>query len=291
MSDQQRGAALIIATWLVALGSVLAFNFAMTTRTETSVTATTVAHHQARAAAEAGIWRSIYEMVVSEPSAPIATDSSLVEFEFNNATVRVFIQDTLGLADLNRSDPSTLVELIGYALDDFARAAIVVDRIVDWRDQDDRVSLNGAEADDYRVAGHGYVPKNGPFNTREELELIMGLSREEYERIAPFVTVFSGERSVTVGVAPGHVRDALAVERRPDALHGSSRSTIVPGPHRGTFEIRSEAKFNGAVSRVAATVKIDPRTRGGSPATMLAWRESWPVGISLKGSDEITVAN
>jgi DNA uptake protein ComE-like DNA-binding protein len=50
----------------------------------------------------------------------------------------------------------------------------VVDAIVDWRDTNDNVEGLGAESDYYTNRSMGYRPRNGPFRSIAELELVAG---------------------------------------------------------------------------------------------------------------------
>jgi DNA uptake protein ComE-like DNA-binding protein len=50
----------------------------------------------------------------------------------------------------------------------------VVDAIVDWRDTNDNVEGLGAESDYYTNRSMGYRPRNGPFRSLAELELVAG---------------------------------------------------------------------------------------------------------------------
>jgi len=52
----------------------------------------------------------------------------------------------------------------------------IADAILDWRDADDLVRTNGAEADYYAGKGLPYRPANGPFKVLTELLLVRGIS-------------------------------------------------------------------------------------------------------------------
>ena len=54
----------------------------------------------------------------------------------------------------------------------------VIDAIIDWRDDDDEVSLLGAEADYYQNRNKRYLPRNGDFRSIAELELVAGVWSE-----------------------------------------------------------------------------------------------------------------
>ena len=50
--------------------------------------------------------------------------------------------------------------------------------IQDWRDEDNTVTPNGAEADYYLSLRPPYLPQNGPFQTTRELLMVRGVTRE-----------------------------------------------------------------------------------------------------------------
>jgi competence ComEA-like helix-hairpin-helix protein len=54
----------------------------------------------------------------------------------------------------------------------------MVAAIQDWRDQDNTVTPNGAEAEYYMSLQPPYLPQNGPFQTVRELLMVRGVSRE-----------------------------------------------------------------------------------------------------------------
>lgn len=290
MMRAQRGAALVLALWLLTLGSVLAFSHTLATRTDTRIVAATIARHQARSAAEAGIWRAVYAVVNPDPLAPLPADGTAVGFEFGGTMVNVRVQDVHGLADLNRANPFALIELLAHALDDEVRAKEIVEKLIDWRDKDQRSGASGAEAADYRAAGYDWVPKDGPFTTREELTLLLGLTREEYRKIAPYVTVFSLNTSVNPRVAPAHVLAAMTSLDQPQLALDTQRALRNTRPRSGTFEILAEATVNGSVGRLATTLNVNTRTRGRSPVTVLTWRESWPIDMPIGKEDELPAA-
>lgn len=51
----------------------------------------------------------------------------------------------------------------------------LIARIIDWTDPDDEVSPLGAEVGSYLSRANSYEPRNGPLQTIEELELILGI--------------------------------------------------------------------------------------------------------------------
>ena len=85
-------------------------------------------------------------------------------------------------------------------------AASLVDKILDWRDTSPLKRLNGAKDRDYHAAGLAYRPRNGPFQSIDELRLVMGMNADLFARVEPALTVYSGRPSIDPQVAP---REAL----------------------------------------------------------------------------------
>ena len=294
--NRMRGATLVVTVWLIALGTILALNFSQMTRGDTKITAAALTKHKARAAAEAGIWRAVYEIDAPHPEDPWPTNGSAIEFDFNGAEVLVIAQDLSGLADLNVASRETLAPIVDYITQDPLRSEQIVARILDWRDRDNVMLTFGAEDAEYRAAGSGYEAKDGPFSVREELQLIMGLSADEYRRLAPFVTVHSQKRTINLAAAPAHVLHALTnddsrepepANRHPDEVKDPARTTRASVRRgRGAFEILVQADLNGVLSRLAATVAFNQGRRNRPKIAILSWRETWPVEIPVEDINE-----
>ena len=60
-------------------------------------------------------------------------------------------------------------------------AAALVDAIVDFRDEDDLHCLQGAEDRDYADAGLPRGAKDAAFEAVEELQQVLGMTREIYD--------------------------------------------------------------------------------------------------------------
>jgi general secretion pathway protein K len=110
---------------------------------------------------------------------------------FGAGKAHISVADEGGRIDLNRSDRELLAGLF-EAVDGSSMApAAFADRIIDWRDPDSEAEEGGAEAGEYASAGVGYGPPNAPFRTIEELRLVLGLSAADFDRLAPYVTVYN----------------------------------------------------------------------------------------------------
>ena len=61
-------------------------------------------------------------------------------------------------------------------------ASGLVDKVLDWREAGPGKRPSGAQEPDYRAAGFAHAPRNGPFQSVEELKLVMGMTPELYRR-------------------------------------------------------------------------------------------------------------
>ncbi len=68
-------------------------------------------------------------------------------------------------------------------LDALALDVKIADRVVDWIDRNSEARLSDSEAG----------AKNGPLDSVDELLLIHGISREDYDKLLPYVTVNENE--------------------------------------------------------------------------------------------------
>lgn len=164
---------------------------------------------QMDATVEAAINRAVLGLLDPRYERRWRVDGVPQEFSFGNARIRVAIQDELGRIDLNHADGALLIGLFqSVGLGAFS-ASRLVDKILDWRDSNGLKHLNGAVAQDYRAAGLAYGPRNGPFQTVDELRLVMDMTAELFRRVEPALTVYSGRQFIDPQFAPREVLLAL----------------------------------------------------------------------------------
>ncbi|MGH8479059.1 MAG: general secretion pathway protein GspK [Gammaproteobacteria bacterium] len=300
--NASRGVALIAVLWIVALLTVIGAGFALDMRTETTLTQELLAGARARAAAEAGVFRGIWELLKPDRRRRWRADGTERRWSFRSYRVIIALQNEGGRIDLN----SAGAELLGALLEangvEDERRATLVDAIQDWRDPDDARGANGAEDPEYQAEGRAAGPKNGPFNTVAELQQVLGMSRRLYERIAPALTVHSRQPKVDAQLAPPSVLRAVLTggSGSEDALEefladkeqeadepggtGEPRRLAIPGlnprflstSNGEIYTIQAMATVRrsnvaSAVAHVSATIRVTNQPR--RPYTVLAWRE------------------
>lgn len=219
---RQRGIALIAVLWVLVLLALLAASFTRSTRTGAQLARNLVANAEARALADAGVYRAILGLLEAESGRRPAVDGTPYRIGFEAGEVLLTLQDEGGKIDLNRAPEKLLAGLLQAVELDENEAARLVDAILDYRDRDDARRPSGAENDEYRAAGLTYGAKNAPFEAIEELRQVLGMTGAVYRRIAPAITVHGRGRRVNQATAPPLVLRALpglsesALERRID---------------------------------------------------------------------------
>lgn len=290
MPGSQRGVALVVVLWLVLLLSLLAAAHVFGMRTEARLTAHRVHAAQARGLAEAGVWLAVDGLLAPANAADGAADPAHAhEHALGAGRIRIEVQDESGRVDLNYARPAALDALLRGAGVAEGRRVALVDAILDWRDPDDAPRPAGAEADAYRHAGFAYGPKNGPFNSVDELRLVHGMTDPVYRRLVPALTVHGRRADVDPRRAAPEVRrliDAGAgVAAAGEGDEGANRPTgRRGGPGSGSvYAITSEGEAGGAAVRLTAVVAL--RRGGAPPYTVLSWREGMPRARGLRDED------
>ena len=100
----QRGVALILVLWVMALMAILLGSFALMARTENLEARHMFDGTTARYGAEAGLERAVYELRNPDLTTRWVCDGRPYEFDFENAHIHIEILDESGKIDLNSAD-------------------------------------------------------------------------------------------------------------------------------------------------------------------------------------------
>lgn len=200
--QRQHGLALVIVIWILTLLTLMAGSFAMTMRRDTSVSSAIKNNAQALAQAEGGIALAQYMLAQPDPRQRWLSDGTIYRLVFADGEIRIKISSEAGKVDINTSGEQQLAALLLWATadDDWLQQQLL-NAILDWRDADDDTRTMGAERRQYRLAGLKYAPGNSPFQSVQELQLVLGMNEIIYRAIAPYITVYSGQGNVDLASA------------------------------------------------------------------------------------------
>lgn len=226
--SSKRGLALIMVLWILTVLSVLALSFAFMARTEVYSTITFRNGIESKLLAEAGIERGIVELFYRsanknqtsaiEGSEIVRIDGRYNEGEFGEDKYSFSIADESGKININALTDANAIVLNNLMVNlgiPGETANIIVDSILDWKDEDNLRRLNGAEDSYYESLPVPYKAKNGNLDTLEELLLIRGVTPEilfgEKNRpgLINYLTVYSKGFAINLNAAPKEVIAAL----------------------------------------------------------------------------------
>jgi type II secretory pathway component PulK len=181
---RRQGSATIVVLWSIAIAAVVVAATQFVTWRTAALGHATLGRVQARWAARAGMERIIatlaYHSEAPDPDDPMAVLRDL-EFDWQgtlesggwdirHAEEGLELKGPLDLhsrLNINAAQKGQLLLVPDMSID-------TVDAILDWRDDDDEVQGIGAERSFYEGRDLQYIPRNGPFKSIAELELVAG---------------------------------------------------------------------------------------------------------------------
>ena len=287
MGGRQRGIALMLVLWVITLLTIIAVGLTATQRTEINLAANQVASASFRAQADAAIQFAALNLLTQPP---VATQEEALDTQafwvpdgqprvwgLGEQMLEIRIINEASLIDLNTADRDLLLALMmAVGLQD-AEPDSLVDAILDWRDADELHLVNGAEDLDYEAAGLPYGAKDGPFDSLEELQQVIGFNKELYEILTPALTVSSGQATPEPTFAPPLVQAALqgiSLEEMQDRLETETailEETPTPKGRGGPlYRIQVRWRAPGGTFRfMESLVRIQ---QGISPPVEILWR-------------------
>ncbi len=215
--DTERGWALVSVLWVVLILSMLAAGLEALTLTAARIEHRAEERAQIEAALDAGVTRGVLGLLAPSRANRWPVDGTSEPFTFAGYAMQVRLQDEFGRIDLNAADESVLRQLLSDAGLSAEDAAALTDKILDWRSPGDLHRLHGATDADYAAAGFSYQQRHGPFQSVEELKLVLGMTPALFAKIAPTLTVYNRRPTIDPAVAP---REALL------AYYGGNRETV-----------------------------------------------------------------
>ena len=194
----EKGAVLLLVLWLIVAMSLLGLSFSRSIRVEVTaarnVVDQKVGYYLARAGIEYAVFRILQtqsafsltrqrqEQGLDQEVPDVLAGETSIQLPNGSADVEV-IEET-GKINLNAPLGETYSNMIYNLLImvgmDPVEADSITDSIIDWRDEDDFTSPNGAESDYYQGLEKPYLAKNGFFDVSDELLLVQGITPEIY---------------------------------------------------------------------------------------------------------------
>jgi type II secretory pathway component PulK len=199
----ERGFALLIVLGMLPLLSMMIDTVLLDGRTEVRIAGNLRRQMAERSAVEGAVYETVLDIADGQRSADGSTQLVSIEQQM----VRVTVSNDDGRINPNLA-PLPLLRGLFLALGyDAARADTLAACIVDFRGAGDEPSPHGAKLAQYRSAGKRYGPSGLPFARLDELRLVLGIDQDVYDRMRPYVSVYSGS-GIDLGHADPVVRGA-----------------------------------------------------------------------------------
>lgn len=229
---KQRGVALLLVLWALALLSVLLGGLAAWVQLETRQALWERQHTQALLAAEAGLNLAMQGLSDPRQRKRWIADGREIALSFDDAKLRVSVRSERGKLDLNSAPAS-----------DIARLAQTCGATRD-------LATGLAQLIEGRRGGD-----SAPLRVIEEVRQLPGMSQALYARMLPEVTLWSGldrpdpafasallRRALNlptqsaVGADPGEVLVIESHAQRPGGFHAELQTTVLLSPSEGSAQ-------------------------------------------------------
>jgi general secretion pathway protein K len=265
-SHAQEGVILIGLLWILTALGVIALSFARESFVEVTAARNMQSMERAGFAARAGIETAVYRLLArqyarsAQPAdsmqEPDPIEAGRLEGSFAGSVYKVDIQDESGKLNVNLVSEAQLAALIEAAGIPQPDSGIILESILDWKDQDTAHRTNGAEDDYYQSLDPPYRAKNGRIDTIEELLLVRGVTPDyfygRYEKgpdgapvyrigLARLLTVYSTRGQVNVNHAPLPV--LLSIPGIPEDAARAIYEQRKIRPFRNIAEMRNSIPF------------------------------------------------
>ncbi len=265
IAPAERGYAMVAAVGGIAVMAAIAATLVTVATSRIDTVQAEVTRAQMQAAADAGVIVALGGLTSDNPGSRWTIDGEVHDLNFDGIPLKVHIEDEHGKIMLDRiSDDNIgwLLEALGVQ---GRQLEIAHDGFVDWTDQDDDTSPEGAESEYYTE--RGLLARNDGPQSIDELAEVRGFTPQLLDRFRKFATVDTGEvafdpkhttplaiQVMTDGVTDspailqrrremGGQRTALALSEPKLAKRTVSVVAVATGPGGAQFTRRAVAKL------------------------------------------------
>ncbi|HEU0215093.1 MAG TPA: hypothetical protein VFQ90_00410, partial [Stellaceae bacterium] len=185
---REDGIALLLVLWVMALLTVVGFSLARGVDTRAKIDRNQYDLARAQALADTGVSLAVLGVLGNLPGGRWRLDGSPRELANADGTLVVRVQSEAGKIDLNHAGTDLLANLFRTTGVDGDAAEALAIAIAGWENHRRAQWRQRAE----ETANAPSIGAVQPFLAVEELREIPGLTREIYDRVSPYLTIYSG---------------------------------------------------------------------------------------------------
>lgn len=247
--------------------AALAASFSTSTRTQVNLARNLVEAARAEAIADAGVARAAAGLVAPLDQGGMRADGTVYAWQFAGGEARFSMTDEGGKIDLNMASRTLFRDLLSVIGVDRRQAETLAGAILAYRggaDGDEQVDTGADVAN-----GTAEFPDESrmtPFALVDELQQVPGMTGDIYQRLAPAVTIYSGQTSPDDNAALPEVRASLAASRGQREREGPANEPRAdeapPLPAGGPLSIVREGSLAARSAAGVFTVHCEGRGPG-----------------------------
>jgi general secretion pathway protein K len=193
----QRGFALLIVLWTLALLALIGTQMLAAARQDTELARNLLDSAKLEAAADGAVQRAIFGLLDSS-NAHWNADGATRIVHIGQVHVAVRIASEADKANPNFASTQLLQALLAQVGANPVTAATVATAIAEWRGAGDSPRWFNATTTRYIAAGRAYAPSGEPFTSLDELAAVLGMTPDLLALLRPHLTVFTdGDPSST----------------------------------------------------------------------------------------------
>ena len=260
----ERGFALLIVLWTLGLLALIGAQITASGRTETRLAANLRGNAVVEAAADGAVHQAMMRLMQGVWRA----DAAPHVVRIGPAVVEVRMEDEAGKVNPNFASLPVMQALLRNIGLDPPRAASLGAAIIDWRTRSLNPLPGGAKTPQYRAAGLPYGPASRPFESLDEIGLVLGMTPQVLARLRPLLSVYNDndvDRAAANPVADQALEESR-LGRGPAAQASIDNGTI-------TATVRAAASGpEGARFTRQAVVRVKSEAASGEPPfQILTW--------------------
>jgi general secretion pathway protein K len=266
----ENGIALIMVLWILVLLGIVALNYLSSSRWNMASTRNLKDETNSYYMALSGYNEAVNYLLAdkdlnedfadadgnfwtSEDAVPVTGKKAV-----SGGEVDIEIIDEDSKVNINTAAPERLKSLFSYAGIPDDQIQIIIDSLLDWKDPDSDMHLNGAEDDYYEGLPDPYEAKNMNFDLPEELALVKGVKpgylygSEHVKALLPFITTF-GSGNININTVSKEMMQAMGLDEGTIAAIMKQRS----GEYKGFRSVPPEFAAIGINATVTNTLRIE----------------------------------
>ena len=260
---KQAGFALLIVLWSLVLLSFILAHVLSAGSSEVELARNLRAAAEAEPVADAAVQNTIFRLL--DPSPQHWPLQGLHTITLTGGVARVRIEDVAGKINPNTADDTMLDAALTLCGVSGSAAGHVAQAIMAWR-----APASPGDQPDAGYEGLGYAPPGAPFETNDEIGLVVGMTPALRACLLPHVSVFQEDDTPSRRAADPFVLQALTLVAEQTGADNILTGDEASGDPTVTITAAAIGRGGGRFTR-RATIRLVPG-RHGRPFRVLSWQ-------------------